>query len=499
MPPVQKTNRNVVEQEKPVHDPAAERLVLSGLLKYGEEYYFQVDSFLKESDFYLTINQIIYHHAVSLLKENPNNPPSSAAVLAKIDHKTIAQYELHEYLESLASENIQLTEAQSFAKRVAKNSLIRNLQSTLHSTIKSLGQVKEDESLRDILIKVEQPLAEFTTDIVSPARTINLVDSLDAFIDKIPENKTVSRGIPSGMPRWDKTIGGGLRKPGVHIIGARPGQGKSFLAVNCAYHCMTNSIPVLYLDTELSEEITLTRFASRFSGVKIDDIESGQANIIQLKEFSKKLKDKKFHYHNISGTPHTHWISEMRKWIIKQVGFNPDGSAKDCLLILDYIKIMDLSVMAQFKEYQYLGQIITDLHNFCIQYNVAMLCLAQINRDGIDSDSESVLADSDRLNRLCSSFTIFRKKTEEDFAGDPSTNGNRKLITKKARFGAGMDDGEYINLKCDFSVAKIEEGNSNINNRIQGNKRPAQTNFPKNTQQTAGNNTPNDDDDTIPL
>lgn len=474
-------------------DVAAERLVLSSLFKHGEKYYYEIDGFLKSNNFTSGINQILFDVLTEQIRVNKVNP-SISAVLAKtqtIDTNLITKYDLSEYLENLTNENLSIEEGVSFAKKVAKISLIRNLQATLLNTASSLGTVNNDESLRDILVRVEQPLSNFTTDLVSGFKTVNLVEFLPSFAEKIPNNKNVSRGIPSGLPLWDKTIGGGLRV-GVNLVGARSGQGKSFLGINVANHTINQNIPTLYLDTELSEEITLTRFTALISGETIDDIEGGTANLINIDKAIKKLKDKKFFYHNISGTHHSHWISEIRKWIIKDVGFKPDGSAKDCLVVLDYIKVMDLTDGNMMKEYQYLGQIITDLHNCCVKFNLPILSLVQLNRDGINNSGEGTLADSDRLLRLCSSFSIFRKKEEEDLVADPSKNGNRKILTVKSRFGAGMDEGEYINMKCDFSRGLIQEGQSNINNRTKAT--PAKVNTVAVDTEEAPF-----DDDTIPL
>ena len=81
-----------------------------------------------------------------------------------------------------------------------------------------------------------------------------------------------------------------------------------------------------------------------------------------------------------------------------------------------------------------------------------------MNRDGITKESTDVVSGSDRLIWLCTSFSIFKSKSEDEVAEDGPENGNRKLVPLVARHGSGLADGDYINVKMRGEVGKIEEG-----------------------------------------
>jgi hypothetical protein len=81
----------------------------------------------------------------------------------------------------------------------------------------------------------------------------------------------------------------------------------------------------------------------------------------------------------------------------------------------------------------------------------------QLNRDGITKESTDVVSGSDRLIWLCTSFSIFKKKSDEELAEDGPEAGNRKLVPIVARHGPGLDDGDYINMGMQGEVAKISE------------------------------------------
>ena len=149
----------------------------------------------------------------------------------------------------------------------------------------------------------------------------------------------------------------------------------------------------------------------------------------------------------------------MRKWIHQEVGFDENGRTNDCIIIYDYLKLMNSdSISNSMQEFQVLGFQITQLHNFCVKHDVPCLSFVQLNRDGITKESTDVVSGSDRLIWLCTSFTIFKMKSDEEMADDGEEHGNRKLVPIVARHGAGLDDGDYINMNMFGKFGKLVEG-----------------------------------------
>ena len=174
---------------------------------------------------------------------------------------------------------------------------------------------------------------------------------------------------------------------------------------------------------------------------------------------AEELSEIPYHYVSIAGQPFENILSIMRKWIYQEVGFDENGRTKDCLIIYDYLKLMSSdSISNSMQEFQVLGFQITQLHNFCVKYDVPCLSFVQLNRDGITKESTDVVSGSDRLIWLCTSFTIFKMKSDEEMADDDEDNGNRKLVPIVARHGAGLDDGDYINMNMFGKFGKLVEG-----------------------------------------
>ena len=124
---------------------------------------------------------------------------------------------------------------------------------------------------------------------------------------------------------------------------------------------------------------------------------------------------------------------------------------------------MDSTGMSQdLKEYQVLGFMMTSLHNFAVKYRLPVVAFIQLNRDGITKESTDSASGSDRIIWLCSNFSIFKRKSDEEIAEDGGNSGNRKLIPVISRHGGGLDDNDYINCNMKGWCAKITEGSTKL-------------------------------------
>ena len=240
--------------------------------------------------------------------------------------------------------------------------------------------------------------------------------------------------------------------------------GKSVFADNVALHVTkTHNIPVLMLDTEMSKEDHINRLLANLSETEINEIASGNFfnddhKKDKVSQVAKVIKEIPYDYISIAGRPFEETLSIAKRWLIKKVGYDENGVLNDCLIIYDYLKLMTSnSINNNLAEFQVLGFQITSLHNFCVENDCPCLSFVQLNRDGITKESTDVVSGSDRLVWLCTSFSIFKDKTEEERLTDGITCGNKKLIPIVSRHGPGIEDEGYICLQMDGQYAKIRE------------------------------------------
>ena len=467
-----------------LQDLASERAVLAALCQYGLDCYLEID-FVDADHFTNDMNQLLYHCIYKSVSEN--SKVELASILSAANSlgvsESINNKEEMSFIRSLFNFPIHKENAKSHAIKIAKLKLARDLKKTLKACEKELDATSGEEDIMDLISKVEAPILDATADIYqsSNKKTEIIGEDIDDYIEYLSENVSDNVGIPTGFPRYDAAIGGGLRRKCVDLVAARPKVGKSMFGDAVAMNVSRLGIPVLMLDTEMSKEDHLNRMLANLSGVDINKISTGKftENPLEKEKVEKaaqELKEIPYHYISIAGQSFENILALMRKWIYQHVGFDEAGVTRDCLVVYDYLKLMGSEgISSSMQEYQVLGFQITQLHNFMVKYDVPCLSFVQLNRDGITKESTDVVSGSDRLIWLCTSFSIFKMKSEEEVAEDKIENGNRKLVPVVARHGCGLDDGDYISMNMFGSIGKLQEGQTR--NELHNNARAREEGF----------------------
>jgi replicative DNA helicase len=473
-----------MKKKNNLQDLASERAVLAALCQYGLDCYLDID-FVDSEYFTDEVNQILFSCIHKTISENSKveltsilSAANSLGVAEVINNK-----EEMAFIRSLFNMSTHQENAQVHAAKIAKLKIARDLKKTLASCQKSMDSITGEEDIVDMISMVENPVLDVTSEIyqTSDNKTEIIGDGVEEYLDYLSENVSDFVGIPTGFARYDAAIGRGLRRKCVDLIAARPKVGKSMFCDAVAINVATNSVPVLVLDTEMGKEDHLNRILASISGVDIQKISTGKFSENEIEKekvrtASEKLKDIPYHYISIAGQSFENILSIMRKWIYQHVGFDEEGRTNDCVIIYDYLKLMSSDgINPSMQEYQVLGFQITKLHNFMVKYDVPCLSFVQLNRDGITKESTDVVSGSDRLIWLCTSFTIFKLKSDEEKAEDNPENGNRKLVPVVARHGEGLDDGDYISMKMFGKIGRLEEGMTR--NEIHNNARSRQEGF----------------------
>jgi len=450
-------------------DISAENALLSHILNHNMEgMIVAYDIFLQPSDFYYRTNSAIFRAMTDFYEENPNGKIDKYIIYKKVkeygekDCLTIMQKD--NYIDTLFVPKIGKDSAKEFAVSVKKNAVFRNIASGLDEFRKEVEEfTKKSPSLEDLLCLVENKYNKITENIVNPnARFERMGDGYREWIQDLIDNPCDYSGIPTGFPNYDASIGRGLRRGSVNMLGARTGVGKSLLSINIGNNIASNGIPILYIDTELVKEQQNARFTASRANLNIFDIETGRFG----KDPNKKkavleqipLVEKLPMYHQyVGGWQFEEILAYMKKWVRQEVGQNEDGTTKDCVIIFDYLKMMRTDGLEAMKEFQIIGFWMTMLHDFSVRYDIPILMLIQLNRDGITNEGQGVAAQSDRTEWLASSFTLLKNKDEDEMC-DNGQFGNAKLVVVKSRFGPTTPFGDWINIYAEKAKGKIYEG-----------------------------------------
>lgn len=465
-------------------DYAAEKGVIAGLVKYGYDAFLDISGVINPECFKKDENNILFNCIFHAFENNNQNGSVdiasifSAAKELNLD-KVVDRLNESGTIKPILNFPVEKSNIQKLAIKLRKLKIARDLYDQMDVAKEKISDITGSENINQILSIAEDSVFNFTSSLNDGDNEPSQMNAgIKEYIKELAENPVDQIGLPTGFPIYDQSIGGGLRRSTINVIAARPKTGKTLLVDNMSYNISKLDIPVLNLDTEMTKEDHVNRLLALSTEVPISDIESGKfsqsvINRQKIQESAESLKDN-IYYHSIAGKSFEEQLSLMRRWVTKKVGLNKDGSAKDCVIFYDYLKLMDSQGMSQdLKEYQVLGFMMTSLHNFACKYKVPIVAFVQLNRDGITKESTDTVSGSDRIVWLCSNFTVFKRKTDEEIVEDGAENGNRKLVPIISRHGAGLEDNDYINCNMKGWCAKITETRTRIdvlNNRNNNSK-----------------------------
>lgn len=453
-------------------DPAAERAVLAGIYTYGENAYLDIADIIQDSSFTVDSNTILFKCLKHLFEHSHSKIDIasiySAAQEIGVSH-ILSKKEETQHLKAITDFPVSLENVRKFAAKIRKLEIARLLRKQLELAQDKILEVNGTEPISSIIGLAEDSIFNFTSLLNDTDSGPEIMGSaVEEYLQNLEDNKVDQVGIPTGFPIYDQAIGGGLRKGTINVIGARPKTGKTLLSDNMGRNVAKLGIPVLNMDTEMNKDDHINRILAMMSEIEINTIETGRFSDSpdkknKLIKAAQELKDLKLYHKSIAGKPFEDQLAIMRRWLVKDVGLNDDGTAKDCVIFYDYLKLMDSSGISQdMKEYQVLGFMMTSLHNFAVRYKVPIVAFIQLNRDGITKESTDSASGSDRIIWLCSNFSIFKRKSDEEIAEDGPDGGNRKLIPLVSRHGGGLDDNDYINCHMKGWCAKITEGKTHL-------------------------------------
>jgi len=439
-----------------------ERAVISALCQYGVDALVDIEDIGVDTNSFTVIsNQALF----SSIKHLINNGHQIDQALLLITIKDLGYSALFEskkdieYIGSLFNFPIKHNSIRELGIRLEKLAITRKAIRKHREAIESLEKINGSEEIDHIIQLSENPIFDLIIDLNKnrDSGPQLLFDNIEEIIQSLRDNPIENVGIPTPWSKYNGAIGGGLRRGGVNLIGARPKIGKTTLAKEALLHFTTNvKIPALFLDTEMVKQDQSIRSLASTSGVTLKDIETGKfaSNHLfnqKIDEAVQLLKGNKFlWYESIYGKPFEEILAIIRRWVMKNVGFDENGNIKNCVVVYDYFKLMDRNQLDNLQEYQAMGFQISRLTDFCKEFDFPCLAFVQLNR-------QNDISQSDRLRWLCHSYGTFEKKLPQEQMDDGTGFGNRKLKLLDTRFGPGIEEGDYVCMDFNRDINRIRE------------------------------------------
>lgn len=327
----------------------------------------------------------------------------------------------YKYLKFLTTKASSIVDLKEYAQKISELWQKREIQ----DEILNLKLNKDGDEIISKLINKLNGL-RIGYDVQKTLTTDEIIDELD----ELDRNFT-AKPISTGFPTLDKMMNGGLNKKQLTILGARPSLGKTTMGQNIILNAQRKGFDSLFISLEIDKRQVLLKFLSmmaRVDGYKIQTKTYDQGEAQRIIEAKSQLKQMNLRVNDTCGLDYMK-IDE----IVRQA---KDTGNLD-LVLVDYVQIIN-SIDARWKnKADLIKEATTHLKQIAIKYDVAVLALCQINRQGVQDGKQPSLTDLKGSGGIEEDadvvIILHRDQAGENESGTYSNDG--KLIIAKNRFG----------------------------------------------------------------
>lgn len=329
---------------------------------------------LAEEDFFVSQNRIIYAAMRELVERS--SPIDTVSVADKLELQgKLDEVGSIDYLNSLAMGVVSSANAKYYADIIKRDSLTRKVISA-GNDILEYAYTCEDGA--DALGKAEQLVFKIAEEKTDKALTHAKEALATAFqnIQDAQAGNTPSNLIFTGFTNLDRKTKG--LKPGDFVIlAARPGVGKTALALNIAVNCLLKNKTVAVFNMEMTAPALVKRMLAYLSGVTFESMDvRGQlsdSDIAKLYNAYTTLLGKELYIDDYSMNHPSDILSKCRR-LKREKGLD--------LVIVDYLQLMEADSKGRASESRQndVSTMSRQLKVYAKELGVPILALSQMSR-----------------------------------------------------------------------------------------------------------------------
>ncbi|MDQ6694176.1 MAG: replicative DNA helicase [Chloroflexota bacterium] len=358
--------------ERPVpYDVAAEEAVLGSLL-LDRDAIIKIAPFLHPEDFYREAHGWIYGAVLDLYARR--EPPDPVTLSSELERggrlQNVGGYS---YLISLVNRTPTAVHIEYYAHIVERTSVLRRLISA-GGEIAALGYSEEAE-VSQTLDKAESLLFAVSQRTADNGFT-SIEQVLNEYYDRIESiqnNPGAVVGVPTGFHDLDE-ITGGLQPSDLIILAARPGVGKTSLALGIAHNAASKGKRVGVFSLEMSREQLVQRLLAVETGVDSQRLRLGYLTDEDWHVVSDaigRLAQMPIYIDDSAGL-NIHELRSKARRLEAETGVD--------LLIIDYLQLMQGSARKDGNRVQEVTEISRNVKVMARELNIPVLACAQLSR-----------------------------------------------------------------------------------------------------------------------
>ena len=357
---------------KTPHSAPAEQAVIGSML-IDSRCIPEVLEKLKPDEFYIQLNRDIYETIYAMFSYSMAIDP--VTVLDQMKIRGVYKDNCEEYIAEIMRITPTAANVLEYAEIVQDRALLRRLgeaadeinsmvyegsgeaEAMLEAAERKIYALRQGRSVGGLI-----PIAQVVQ---------NVFDELSAAAD----SGNAIPGIPTGLADLDR-VTLGLNKSELILIAARPGMGKTSIALNMALHAALNEHQtVAIFSLEMSREQLVTRLLSRASLVPSQNLLTGQLTDQQWREISNAAQ-------TLSMTDIR--IDDNASLTVSDMNAQCRRVDKLGLVVIDYLQLMQSAGSGHSWSNESRTQAVSDISRMlkimAKELNVPVVCLSQLSR-----------------------------------------------------------------------------------------------------------------------
>jgi len=356
----------------PPHNDDAERAVIGATL-IDESAVTTTQQYLGPDDFYAPRHRKIYEAVLSLF--NKGTRPDLLTLSAELEKAgKLDESGGNDYIASLTHAVPSSANAEYYAQVVQNCALRRNL-------IKISGEAGSrayDETTEPKVLLEETQQKLFL--VSDPQRTFrykkaqDIVKNTVDYLNAAYINKAEYTGVPSGFQDLDRMTSG-FHSSELIIIGARPGKGKTAIALSMAANItIRQGRPAAFFSLEMSDRSLMLRLLSAESRIDHHKLRTG----FFVKDDFQKIFDAAELVHNaplyVVDMPHMTMLNIQAMARMLKIQENIE------IIFIDYISLI-ASDNARQARYEFVSEVSRSLKGLARELDIPVVVLSQLRRE----------------------------------------------------------------------------------------------------------------------
>ena len=391
--------------------------------------------------FFSEKNQHIFEAITSLYKNDI--PVDITTIKDELDKKKVLNAVGGiEYLSEVIDSVVTTANLDYYIKIVRENWVRRNLIDTATSIVTESYDEEDinallDNAERDILNAIKSRQASEFLPIGEVLR------KAQENLEMLAKNNRPITGLPTGFYDLDK-ITAGLHGGELIILAARPGMGKTSLALNMATNAASSTKKAIAIfNLEMSAEMLVNRMISSVGGIDSYKLTTGQLQNNDWKKYNEalsELADTNIYIEDNAGITAAEIRAKCRRLAQK-----PEGLG---LVVIDYLQLITSGNKRVESRQVEVSEISRSLKTMALELDVPVIALAQLSRSAEKREnSQPMLADLRESGSL---------EQDADLV---------LFINRKDYYEAKSDKKESI-VPVDLIVAKHRKGSTGLINLL---------------------------------